>query len=164
VIAHDAQHLVMGTMEPGPAAQRLLDTKVKPFFGREASLHDPEVDPVERAGALQGRERVERDASAVPVHRNEQHTARMGMAHMSALEKRDAALVAGQGKVRRDQGDARTAVPKLLEHREALRFSGRSANLVVGSEAPRQRGGNAFASLSVGVDEEQHRQRAWFAV
>jgi hypothetical protein len=30
-------------------------------------------------------------------------------------------------------------------------------NLVVDSEAPRQRGGNAFASLSVGVDEAQHR-------
>ena len=38
----------------------------------------------------------------------------MGMAHMSALEKRDAALVAAQGKVRRNQGDARTVVPKLL--------------------------------------------------
>ena len=163
VIAHDAQHLVMGTMEPGPRAERLLDSKVKPFLGREASLHDPEVDPVERGGAPQGRERVERDASAVPVHRHEQHTARMGMDHMSALEKRDAALVAGQGKVRRDQGDAHTVVPKLLEHREPLGFSARSANLVIGSEAPRQRGGNAFASLSVGVDEEQHRQRAWFA-
>src|SRR5829696_3394787 len=110
VIAHDAQHLVMRTMEPGPRAERLLDPKVKPFLWREASLHDPEVDPVERGGALQGRERVERDAGAVPVHRNEQHTARMGMAHMSALEKRDAALVASQGKVRRDQGDARTVV------------------------------------------------------
>ena len=99
----------------------------------------------------------------MPVHRHEQHTARIGMDHMSALEKRDAALVAGQGKVRRDQGDARTVVPKLLEHREPLGFSARSANLVIGSEAPRQRGGNAFASLSVGVDEEQHRQRAWFA-
>ena len=79
---------------------------------------------------------------------------------MRALEKRDAALVAGQGKVRRDQGDARTVVPKLLEHREPLRFSARSANLVVGSEAPRQSGDNAVASLSLGIDEEQHRQRA----
>ena len=79
---------------------------------------------------------------------------------MSALEKRDAALVAGQGKVHRDQGDAHAVVPKLLEHREPLGFRARSVNLVIGSEAPRQRGGNAFASFSVGVDEEQHRQRA----
>src|SRR5678815_3437250 len=85
LIAHDTQHLVMGTMEPGPRAEGLLDSKIKPFLGRKASLHDPEVDPVERGGALQGCERVERDASAVPVHRHEQHTARMGMAHMLSL-------------------------------------------------------------------------------
>jgi hypothetical protein len=87
----------------------------------------------------------------------------MRMAHMSALEKRDAALVAGQGKVRGDQGNARTVVAKLLEQREPLRLSARSADLVIGSEAPRQRGGNAFACLSVCIDEEQYRQRAWFA-
>ena len=86
----------------------------------------------------------------------------MGMAHVSALEKRDAALIAGQGKVRRDQGDARTLVPKPLEHREPLSFSARRAHLVVGSKAPRQRYGNACASLIVGVGEEQHRQRAAF--
>ena len=62
-----------------------------------------------------------------------------------------------KAKVRRDQGDAHTVVPKLLEHREPLGFGARGVNLVIGSEAPRQRGGNAFASLSVGVDEEQHR-------
>ena len=82
---------------------------------------------------------------------------------MRALEKRDAALVAGQGKVRRDQGDARTVLPKLLEHREPLGFRARGEDLVVGSEAPRQRCGNAFASLSVGVDEEQHRNCAKLA-
>jgi hypothetical protein len=76
---------------------------------------------------------------------------------MSALEKRDAAFVAGQGHVHRDQGDARIVVPELVEDREPLRLSARSANVVIGAEAPRQRGGNAFASLSVGVDEEQHR-------
>src|SRR5206468_9418706 len=62
LLAHDAQHLVMGTVEPGPRAERLLDSKVKPFLWREASLHDPEVDPVERGGVAQGRERIERDA------------------------------------------------------------------------------------------------------
>jgi len=81
---------------------------------------------------------------------------------MSALEKRDASLVAGQGKVHRDQGDAHPVAPELREHREPLGFSSRGANVVIGSEAPRQRGGNAFASLGVGVDEEQHRQRGWF--
>jgi hypothetical protein len=83
----------------------------------------------------------------------------MGMDHMCALEKREAALVAGQGKVRRDQGDAHTVVPKLLEHPDPLGFSAGSENRVIRSEAPRQRRGNAFASFSVGVDEEQHRQR-----
>ena len=163
LLAHDAQHLVMGTVEPGPRAERLLDSKVKPFLWREASLHDPEVDPVERGGVAQGRERIERDAGTAPVHRDKQHTARMGMDDMGALEKRDAALVAGQGKVGRDQGDAHTVVPKLLEHRESLGFSARSANLVIGSEAPRQRGCNAFARLRVYVDEEQHRKRTWLA-
>ena len=44
---------------------------------------------------------------------------------MGALEKRDAALFAGQGKVGRDQGDAYIIVPKLLEHLEPLGFGAR---------------------------------------
>jgi hypothetical protein len=35
LFAHDAQHLVMRTMEAGPRAERLLDSQVEPFLGEK---------------------------------------------------------------------------------------------------------------------------------
>src|SRR5204863_4594832 len=41
LLAHDAQDLVMATVEPGPRAERLLDSKIEPFLRREASPARP---------------------------------------------------------------------------------------------------------------------------
>jgi hypothetical protein len=129
---------------------------VKQLFGRDPSLHDPEVYPPECGRALKGFQLTEGNTGPAAVHRDQQRTNGTPVQRVRPLEELDA-VHSGQSEVGCHERHIIASVSQLREEVDPGLGRALGQHPVIGAVPPAQQVLEQRKLLRIVVDHQQDR-------